>query len=136
MTEKKFCPSCGQSLMVYKHSIARRLALIILKVKDYTVPFHLQKDACLSHSENTNFYKVPYWGIVEADDFGSGYYRITDKGREFIAGRIEIPKWIKTFDNNIVEKSKEMVSIEYCKQYWDKTYKQREEYIADREVKG
>lgn len=133
MKNKSFCGYCGQSMIVYKHSIARRLALILLRVKNYTAPFHLQKDAHMSYSENCNFYKLPYWGVVSPDDFGSGYYHITDKGRDFLDGKIEINKWIKTFDNRIVEKSDEMVSIDYCKQYWNQTYKKRDEYLSEGE---
>lgn len=133
MTNKKtYCTHCGQPTSRNKHSIARMLSNILMAVRHFQVPFHLQKDTSLTKNQYNNFQKLKYWGLVAKDGCPTGHWYITLCGKRFISGEITIPKWVKTFNNRVVEESKEYVSVHDC-QKLSTTYKQAKEYIEDRD---
>lgn len=133
MSEKTFCPTCGQPMDRYKHSISRMLSNILLTVRNFHVPFHLQKDAKLTKNQYNNFQKLHYWGLVSNDCEESGYWFITYHGRRFLNGEISIPKWVQTFNNSVVDESDELIHISKCIEL-SNSYKQKPEYIEDRET--
>jgi hypothetical protein len=130
--KKTFCPTCGQSTDRHKHTIARQLANVLLSVQHFTVPFHLQKDTNLTKNQYTNFHKLKYWGLVSNRDVDNGCWYITNTGRYFLQGKIKVPKWVMTYNNHVVERSDELIDVEYCRNFSDKTYKKREEYAQER----
>ena len=131
--KKTYCPTCSQPTVAHRHSIARMLANILLSVRHFQTEFHLQKDTALTKNQYNNFQKLKYWGLVANNDVGAGYWYITLTGKKFIAGEIRIPKWVKTFNNRVVEESEETINIADIKKINNKTYKKREEYILDAE---
>ena len=53
----------------------------------------------------TNFQKLRYWGLISAAEGENkrkgGYWRLTEKGRDFLLGNIKIPKKAITFRNEV-----------------------------------
>jgi len=133
MSDKAYCPTCGQSTDKNKHNLARMLATILMSVQDFTVPFHLQKDTNLTKNQYNNFQKLRYWELVSNHDVDSGYWYITDRGRKFLNGEIKIPYWVQTFNKRIVGWSDERISVQDCSNIATNTYKKKPEYLDDQE---
>lgn len=131
--QKEFCPCCGQSVSKHKHSLSANMVKILKKAATRFpfVEFHLQKDIELTHSQYANFQKLRYWGLADKGDT-SGHWRITSHGRGFLAGEISLPRWVKTFNNSVVEQSSEYVSVRDSGELPIR-YKQRSEYAKDAE---
>ena len=58
-----------------------------------------------------------HWGLLETktktdeDKRGSGLWRLTQRGRDFVYGRIKLPKHAFVFDNKLIKFSKEQVDV-------------------------
>lgn len=97
---------------------------------------HIRKDMDLNISENNNFQKLRYWGLVakyeERGERKVGYWVLTRKGVFFLRGEIEIPKKITTKDNRIVGESDHKVTIKDCvpnqtEEYWQQHFQSEEQ---------
>lgn len=53
--------------------------------------------------------KLKHWGVIESPK--SGYGRITEQGRQFLRGEIELPKTLEIKNNKVVTKSNEIITI-------------------------
>ena len=98
------CPCCGQFVKVYRRTINKEMVrdLVTLEqlsaVESYT---HVRNDVRrLSHEVA----QLSWWGLVkpkpgERDDGGrNGWWRITPKGRLFLQGNLQLPKYAMIFD--------------------------------------
>ena len=54
-----------------------------------------------------------HWGLVEQK--ARGLWTITDKGRDFLDGRLKVPKYVLIRGNRVVGYDGEMVSVEDCR---------------------
>lgn len=58
-----------------------------------------------------------HWGLLESkpnedpDKKGSGFWRLTQRGRDFLRRKILLPKYAFVFDNKLVKFSKEQVDV-------------------------
>lgn len=58
-----------------------------------------------------------HWGLLESkpnedpDKKGSGFWRLTQMGRDFLRNKITIPKRAFVFDNRLIKFSKEEVNV-------------------------
>ena len=96
------CPCCKQHVQLYKRkfnsTMARMLIRLFVLSKEKNIAFHHVKDIArgISDTGTNDFSKLVYWGLIqeqgkEAGDKAhhtSGYWRITDKGRDFIAHKL------------------------------------------------
>lgn len=127
---KEYCPHCGQSVSSHKHSLSNNMAGILKKAASIgPFDFHLQKDLNLTKNEYANFQKLKYWGLVEKADV-SGCWRITSHGFGFLKDEIMMPRWVRTFNNRVIEQSFDLVGIRDLQQEPFR-YKRIEEYAAD-----
>jgi len=61
--------------------------------------------------------KLRFWGLLEPMPNGdptvpgTGYWRITDLGREFVEDKVEISRHVFVFDNKVIDASQEWTSI-------------------------
>ena len=102
------CPLCNEKMFSYWHKINKPLVDALLKLYLAGGVSHL-RDLDLTISQNNNFQKLHYFELATSN--GSGEYTIKDNGVDFLLGRIKIPKRIKTFRNEIIEKSDELVDV-------------------------
>lgn len=123
--KKQYCPHCHQPIMKHKHSFNMPLAFIIRRLAEKykaSEPFHLQKDIELSKNQYNNFQKLRYWDLVdkyfENGHRKGGYWVLTQKVYMLLEGNI-IPRWVKTFNNKVVEKSAEMICLKDVIGYYD-----------------
>jgi hypothetical protein len=118
------CPCCQQFAKIYRrsltYSMVHALALIYKSgTKDY---FHVEeylKDVDCSSSVRGDFPKLRFWLMLKAFDGpredGSkrnGYYKITSLGEQFLKGKIEVPSFVKIYNNKKYGESEEMINIE------------------------
>lgn len=117
MSEKKLCPHCSQPIMEHKHTFSNAIAELFLAVAmsyGEEQPFHLQRDISLTKNQYNNFQKLKYWGVIEKHfEDGArrgGYWHLTEKARDVLNGE-PVPKWVKTFNNRVVEKSEQEIFL-------------------------
>ncbi len=105
------CPCCGQHVQLYRYSMfatsARALiALYKLDQNSGRIYFHV-RDFAEQGSENRrapHFTELRFWGLVEpmantdTDKKASGYWRITDKGRDFVEGNVYVRSHILIYN--------------------------------------
>ena len=113
------CPHCGASMKEFWHNLTPGLVNNLIKFIEAVKSkgeneIHLQKDLDFTKNEYNNFQKLRYWGLVhhaDKDNTHSGKWLITRQGGEFLRNELAVPKRIKTFRNQIVEKGEEFVKI-------------------------
>lgn len=102
------CPLCDEKMSSYWHRISKPLVDALLKLYLAGGVSHL-RDLNLTVSQNNNFQKLHYFELAKSD--GTGEYTIEDRGVDFLLGRIKIPKKVRTFRNEVIEKSDELVGV-------------------------
>lgn len=105
------CHCCGRYGKIYKRSLLRAMvnALIVLynnKTDEYT---HYRDKQITDTLPSRDFGTLVHWGLTEAQKGKKsdgnpkrGYYRITEKGRKFVQGRLSVPKHVYLYDNEMV----------------------------------
>jgi hypothetical protein len=128
--EGVYCPCCGQLAKVYRrqvHStIARMLIRAYLLYKNSVTPgryFHLSYviDGISSTGIN-DFSKLVYWDLIEEKEKDptqterrtSGYWRITEKGINFVLGNTLIDKYALIYDNMVLGFEGQKVNMKDC----------------------
>lgn len=76
----------------------------------------LGKDIC-ADLYHLNHAKLAYWGLVEKMTKGhnhqtySGYWRVTDLGRDFLAGQVKVCTFVKEYRGKAVGFSEEKIDV-------------------------
>jgi hypothetical protein len=118
------CPCCGQDVKMYNYKFHSSLAQCMIglvrvfeqsqnwvHVKDIPVPGGRASD------RGGHLAKAVHWGLIEAkpnDDSSkrtSGLWQPTQKGRDFVHGRISISKYVHLFNNTVHGFSMEITTI-------------------------
>jgi len=120
------CPCCNQWTQVYKYSfhkgMGKALAYICSAYEFGRVPedgyFHVEhylKELKVKfHGYHS---KLKFWDMLEArintanNKKWSGYWKVNQCAFDFLAGRIEVPKYAYLFNNTCLKHSDETVSI-------------------------
>jgi len=87
------------------------------------------KNLNIDYSHRSNFQKLAYFGLVQ--NVGNREWQITTEGYQFLCGRHNVSKWVKTNHKNIVETSEEKIFIHQV----DKAVQYREEWEDQRQNK-
>lgn len=118
------CPCCAQLVKLYKRKINARMCygLVLLykisgsEIENYIhVPTEFTKRK-INHS-NIELSKLQYWGLVtprentDKSKKDSGYWSVTQKGKDFIDKKISIPKYALIYNSRQWGFSDELVSI-------------------------
>lgn len=63
----------------------------------------------LNTSEVNNAQKLQYWNLIKR--LGLGWWELTEKGKMFATGEIDVPKFVWTYDNKTTRVSLKMINI-------------------------
>jgi hypothetical protein len=101
------CPTCERRARVRGRKLNAGMAWMLIKLYSYTVKekpkdgwIHVTK-LFLTYKRNAvaaEYPKLEYWGLIQPlpnDDLekrGSGFWRVTDKGVQFVLGELRLPR--------------------------------------------
>lgn len=118
------CTACGHIPNLFKRqlygTLVKKLALLYGMDKQYPGTYHHIKHFTVSSFKFNwtagDFAKLRYWGLIESNmpykkKPRSGMWRITQKGKDFIDGKIEIPRYAYLSDGALKEFSQETVGV-------------------------
>jgi hypothetical protein len=121
MSEAEFCNSCGQQIrLAHKETLNKKLlqglqraAEIVIDTQSNDVDLHSFID---DYNIYNNFQKLRYFGLVHhVRDYKGhkvrGHWLITRNGWAFLRGELEVHKWVKVLDNQIRERSQELIDV-------------------------
>ena len=120
------CPYCSQYMKRYKRKLNSGMAYILIKVykmiPDLNYPggyFHIN-DIVKKTGMNPNtseFQKLRFWGFTEPKSMNKddkktrGFYKLTEKGKNFVENRIEVPRHIFLYNGEFLGFSDEKTNI-------------------------
>lgn len=122
------CPTCGQFCKVYRRKLNSTMALALvliyrffqnnpaadwLHVASFLV--QVKRDSSIAGGDVV---KLRYWGLLERASGersdGSdrvGRYKITDVGKQFVEGKIAVPRYVYLYNQLLLRLSEEMTTI-------------------------
>lgn len=120
------CPVCNQRVQIYERLIYSSLALSLIRLywltrenpnKPY---FHISDFTIDGKTIAGDFSKFRYWGLAvekekDASDTTrrtSGYWAITEKGKDFLLGKISVPKRAVIYNSRCLGFSEEKATIQ------------------------
>lgn len=115
------CPACGQNVKVYKRKLNSGMAYFLINLyklnkKDPENYFHASN--VLGKSFSMDYAVLRHWKLIEEkpnDDKTkrkSGYWKITDQGKDFVKGLISVRTHVHLYNNHVVGFSDENLDIE------------------------
>ncbi len=100
------CPCCDQYVKIYKRKLMVKPIKLLVSLYKMNRGYHHVYD--MSGEKVTtglgDFAKIKYWGLIEekpnTDEKKrtSGYWKITQKGVDFIEGKISVPKYVLIYN--------------------------------------
>lgn len=120
------CPCCKRKARVSPLKVHSTLAEMLCKLYRASIRIngvadsyvHLTQFPASKTTSGRDFSIVHHWGIAEPmkaspdeNKRSSGMWRLTQKGVEFVNGRLAIPRNAFVFDNRVVDYSQENVTI-------------------------
>lgn len=113
------CPACSQLVKLYKRKLTSGMAKALIRLyleanKSTTEFIHITQ---LGHLNGGEFAQLKRWGLIldEPNDDTtkrtSGMWSITKKGVSFVQGKLEVPKYIFTYNMLNIEVSEEKTDI-------------------------
>jgi hypothetical protein len=121
--KKRFCEHCHGSLMKSSHGVSKMLDGALRKTaivaKHTPLNYVHRHELCVAFgligfgtSQMSNFYKLQYFGLVaKLNGNWSGEWCITQRGLDYLCGKVTIHKRIDTFRGYVTNVSEEMVII-------------------------
>lgn len=119
-----FCLCCGRWAKIYTRQISKRVARCLIGLYSFSIDdprfFHVLEMPETNKRSSGDFTKLALWGLMverfNDDDTKqtSGFWKITQKGIDFVEGKILLPKYVRTFDNKILGYVGGNVSIHDC----------------------
>lgn len=115
------CPHCDAPIVEYKHGLSTGLARgLRLLAEAGGGPLNLN-ELGMTISQQTNFQKLRYWGLVEKSDPSSekgGVWNITEDGWEFLRRETGMRKFVYTFRGEVVRYEGASISIDEITDGW------------------
>lgn len=124
------CPACGQTTRAYRRPITSAMCVVLFlmyrqfrneessTLSEYIHVENLLKEAHCSASSRGDFPKLKHWGLIDAKSYNredgssrNGYYRITEKGEQFLKGEIKIASHVIIFNNKVLGFSSDTIDI-------------------------
>ena len=95
----EICPHCGRKMVTYRHKLNKVLLIALFKLMANGGTGRAD-ELGLTNSQFANMQKLRYFGLVDKD---KRVYILNDLGREFLAGRAQVPKAVYTRFNAVVD---------------------------------
>lgn len=125
MKEGSKCPACNQHVKLYKKKVDSQMAFFLIKLFTLTKKnptreyFHVQDDINVSMKVSGSWAKLRYWELIEEQSKDtsdvqkrtSGMWRITNKGMMYVEGNLNIPKYVKLYNQTFFGYEGERTSI-------------------------
>lgn len=120
------CPACGGSVKKYFRPLTSAMGLSLFLIydsqqkseQDYIHVESMLKESQCSSSARGDFPKLRFWGLIEAkegkrddDSPRNGFYRITERGKDFLIGNININSHVILYNNKVLGFSDKLVNI-------------------------
>lgn len=112
------CPCCGRFTKAYKRSInvtmleaLRWIMKHCLRsaVNSVDVPAAARAEG--QYDISKQYSTLKHWGLIEPAE-GKGRWRVTTKGKQFLLGKIVVPEWIATVNDEVVATSETMKHVQ------------------------
>jgi len=117
------CEHCGALLKEYWHNLTNGMVAsfrrFALKVRDKGEnKVHPHDEVGLSYSQQTNFSKLQYFGLIAKwvgpdGSHKTGYWVLTSLGLEWLQGRAKVSKRVKTWRGHKIADSDDLVGSNY-----------------------
>lgn len=124
------CPCCFQKYRVYKRTIGSSTALSLIiayrlkGTRDYVHVKDIAKEMLMRYGVNVtgggDFAKLKSWRLIEEcpveheDKKNSGYWRVTERGEQFVLRKIRLRKYALILTTNLLGFDGDFVSIQDC----------------------
>lgn len=115
------CAACGQHVQIYSRPITSSMAIgliLLYKSLDHILEWiHAEdffKKQNIPSSIRGDFSKLRFWGLIESHLHTDGYYRITEKGINFVIGLVKVEANVLLYNNTCYGFKGEYKSIQDC----------------------
>lgn len=111
------CPVCRQRVHLSPLKLDSTMAAMLCRLSWKREPWTHVKDLILTPTTGRNFASLKHWGLIaerENDDDkkrNSGYWLITDKGRNFVKAKAYVPRHALLYNRRCWGFSKETTGI-------------------------
>lgn len=108
------CPCCAQTVKIYSRPITSGMAYALILLHNHTNGEWTHLETLFDEKGNSRTArgdapKLRFWGLIEAKDGkkeddgnpNNGYYRITEKGKQFVLGHISVPSHVFIYNNKM-----------------------------------
>lgn len=130
---EEICEHCGNLVREYPHKLNKNLVKALMtfakRLKDTNGGDFSLDSIGLSHSQQANWQKLQYFGLIERDGDNDrvNKWSITPTGYAFLRGDIAVLDRVNTFNKAIRPNSQ--AQMKYCKQIVEIGYWNREDYL-------
>lgn len=111
------CPCCQQGVKLRKQGITAEMAYGLIILNQVTARsgeewFHMPTVLAEFKAGKTNMFGLlSHWGLVdrmpgerEDGSVRTGWYRITEKGKQFAEGRVTVNKYVYTYNSQLLRR--------------------------------
>lgn len=122
------CPCCNRFAKIYSRKLNNAMAIGLAMFYDKTtssgqVWIHMERFFKGENCKATirgDFTKLRYWELIELNSEKAGFYRITQKGIDFLNNKIKIPKSALIYNDEVLGFSEKQVSVnDVVKEFFD-----------------
>lgn len=122
---KTECPCCNSHIQTYRRTISSSQVYWLVLLNKFSkgglryVDFKIMSNRLYEAlGRNASDYPlISHWGLIECDPDQAGHYKITEKGKEFLAGTIQVPKYLYFTNNKVWKQSPEYISSHDTKNF-------------------
>jgi hypothetical protein len=114
-TSRKYCKTLDKRLVGLLREIVEYMAQ--KKERSFN-PRHVWQTDIDAHHKIADFQKLHYWEIIARREKHCGWWYVTNLGKDFMKGRIQLPKRVWVQNNKVVKADDEMVFIGKLDERW------------------
>jgi hypothetical protein len=111
------CPCCDQLAKVYARPLHSSMAAALIRIAQAPEGWVVITEV-LTHRQLGDAAKLVYWGMLEAregerEDGSSrvGQYRVTERGRAFVACRLAVPKYAVVYAGEVLRLEGDEITV-------------------------
>jgi hypothetical protein len=121
------CPCCNQLVKRYRRKLYKSVAVCLVifyrkyKHGEYHHKTELVKNSYSSTFGSGSFAMLAWWGLIKEkpkhtskDSRTSGWWKITEKGKMFVEGKIKVKSHALVYNGNLLGLDGDMVDITDC----------------------